>query len=179
MDYITHGPAVQYAEPGKKITDIRFHPDTRYYTFQLCLLLVNAAELAVVVAGIGDPHLEHVDRIVEVCEPAFACEVEVAGLALFEEDVPVNGLDSHLDAESGEVLLHALAQQEIYVSTGSACAAHKRGKNRVLGAMGVVGARQDGAIRFSLCPFNTLEEMDIAAEALAKQVTFLRRYQRR
>ena len=79
----------------------------------------------------------------------------------------------------GEVLLHALAQQEIYVSTGSACAAHKRGKNRVLGAMGVVGARQDGAIRFSLCPFNTLEEMDIAAEALAKQVTFLRRYQRR
>ena len=63
----------------------------------------------------------------------------------------------------GEVLLHALAQKEIYVSTGSACSAHKRGKNRVLAAMGVMGPRQEGALRFSLCPFNTLEEMDILA----------------
>ena len=79
----------------------------------------------------------------------------------------------------GEVLLHALAQKEIYVSTGSACSAHKRGKNRVLAAMGVIGPRQEGALRFSLCPFNTLEEMDIAVQAVAEQVAFLRRYQRR
>lgn len=79
----------------------------------------------------------------------------------------------------GEVLLNALSEREIYVSTGSACSAHKKGKNRVLEAMGVTAARAEGAIRFSLCPFNTLEEMDAAATAVAEQVSFLRRFQRR
>lgn len=79
----------------------------------------------------------------------------------------------------GEVLLHALEEIEIYVSTGSACSSHKKGKNRVLNAMGVVGERQEGAIRFSLGIFNTEEEMDIAAEKIAEQLAFLRRFRRR
>ena len=79
----------------------------------------------------------------------------------------------------GQVLLNALEEKKIYVSTGSACSARKRGKNRILTAMGVNGDRQDGAIRFSFCPFNTLEEMDEAAEEVKKQVEFLRRYKRR
>ena len=79
----------------------------------------------------------------------------------------------------GEVLLHALEEKGIYVSTGSACSAHKKGKNRILNAMGVVGDRQEGAIRFSLSMFNTIEEMDIAAEEIAAQLAFLRRFKRR
>ena len=72
-------------------------------------LTLNAAELAVVVAGVGDPHLKHVDGVVEVGEPTLAGKVEVTGLALFEEDVPVNRLNGHLDADCTEVLLHALS----------------------------------------------------------------------
>ena len=79
----------------------------------------------------------------------------------------------------GETLLNALSERQIYVSTGSACSAHKQGKNRVLNAIGVTGARQDGAIRFSFCPFNTLEEMDVTAQHVSELVSFLRRYQRR
>ncbi|MDP3448340.1 MAG: cysteine desulfurase family protein [Eubacteriales bacterium] len=79
----------------------------------------------------------------------------------------------------GEVLVNALSELEIYVSTGSACSTHKKGQNRMLGAMGITGARAEGALRVSLCPFNTLEEMDAAAATLAEQVTFLRRFQRR
>ena len=79
----------------------------------------------------------------------------------------------------GEVLLHALEEKGIYVSTGSACSAHKKGKNRILNAMGVVGDRQEGAIRISLSMFNTIEEMDIAAEEIAAQLAFLRRFKRR
>ena len=71
----------------------------------------------------------------------------------------------------GEVLLHALEEKGIYVSTGSACSAHKKGKNRILNAMGVVGDRQS--------MFNTIEEMDIAAEEIAAQLAFLRRFKRR
>ncbi len=79
----------------------------------------------------------------------------------------------------GEVLLHALERSGILVSTGSACSAKKQGKNRVLNAVGISGPRQEGAIRFSFCPFNTEEEADIAAEAISEQICILRRYKRR
>ena len=79
----------------------------------------------------------------------------------------------------GEVLLHALEQFDVCVSTGSACAARKAGKNRILTAAGIIGPRQEGAIRFSLCPFNTVEEMDKAAQVVSEQVKFLRKYRRR
>ncbi len=79
----------------------------------------------------------------------------------------------------GEVLVNALSEREIYVSTGSACSTHKKGQNRIHAAMGISGVRAEGALRFSLCPFNTMEEMDAAATALTEQVLFLRRFQRR
>lgn len=79
----------------------------------------------------------------------------------------------------GEVLLHALEQEQIYVSTGSACSTHKKGNNRILSAMGVEGERQEGAIRFSLCPFNTIEEMDTVAEIIAEKLRVLRKFKRR
>lgn len=79
----------------------------------------------------------------------------------------------------GEVLLNALSEKGLYVSTGSACAAHKRGKNRILTAMGITGERQDGAIRFSFSHFNTLAEADRAAQLIEEQVNILRRFKRR
>ncbi|MBO6060823.1 MAG: aminotransferase class V-fold PLP-dependent enzyme, partial [Clostridia bacterium] len=79
----------------------------------------------------------------------------------------------------GEVLLNALSEKGLYVSTGSACASHKRGKNRILNAMGVTGERQDGAIRFSFSHLNTEEEANAAARLIEEQVGFLRRFRRR
>ncbi|MBQ6077736.1 MAG: cysteine desulfurase [Clostridia bacterium] len=79
----------------------------------------------------------------------------------------------------GEVLLHALERYGVIVSTGSACSAKKQGKNRVLNAIGIGGARQEGAIRFSFCPFNTVAEADEAANVIADQVRMLRKYKRR
>ena len=118
-----------------------------------------------------------------------SCKVQLAQRLLTIPDTIINGPGPQQEAPHilnvsflgvrGEVLLHALEQKEIYVSTGSACSAHKKGKNRVLNAMGVIGPRQEGAIRFSLCPFNTVQEMDQAADAIAENVAFLRRFQRR
>ncbi len=79
----------------------------------------------------------------------------------------------------GEVLLHALERYGVIVSTGSACSAKKQGKNRILSAVGIGGARQESAIRFSFCPFNTVAEADEAANIIADQVRMLRKYQRR
>ena len=107
----------------------------------------------------------------------------------FIRDAYINGPEPSLGAPHilnvsflgvrGEVLLHALEEKGIYVSTGSACSAHKKGKNRILNAMGVVGDRQEGAIRFSICPFNTEGEMDITADVIEEQLAFLRRFKRR
>lgn len=107
----------------------------------------------------------------------------------FIRDAYINGPEPSLGAPHilnvsflgvrGEVLLHALEEKGIYVSTGSACSAHKKGKNRILNAMGVVGDRQEGAIRFSICLFNTEDEMDITADVIEEQLAFLRRFKRR
>ena len=79
----------------------------------------------------------------------------------------------------GEVLMHALERYGLIVSTGSACSAKKLGKNRILNAIGVTGARQEGAIRFSFSPFNTEEEADAASDIIEEQLRILRRYRRR
>ena len=75
----------------------------------------------------------------------------------------------------GEVLLHTLEQEGIYVSTGSACSSNKKGQSHVLTAMGLSGKEIEGAIRFSLSRYNTLEEMDIAADAVRRAVTRFRK----
>lgn len=104
-------------------------------------------------------------------------------------DVCLNGPDVGIGAPHilnlsflgvrGEVLLHAMERYGIIVSTGSACSAKKQGKNRILNAVGITGARQEGAIRFSFSPFNTEEEADRVAEAIEEQLRILRRYRRR
>lgn len=78
-----------------------------------------------------------------------------------------------------EVLLHALEQRGVIVSTGSACSSKKIGKNRILSAVGITGSRQEGAVRFSFSPMNSPEEADTASEVIEEQVKFLRRYKRR
>lgn len=76
----------------------------------------------------------------------------------------------------GEVLLHALEDYRIYVSTGSACSSKKSShKNYVLPAMGLKPCDVEGAIRFSFSYLNTLEEVDYTVEALKKVLGFLRR----
>ena len=79
----------------------------------------------------------------------------------------------------GEVLLHSLEEDGILVSTGSACSSRKKGGNRVLAGMGLSADRQQGAIRFSLCPFNTEQEIDLTVERIREKAVFLRRFRRR
>lgn len=79
----------------------------------------------------------------------------------------------------GEVLLHALEGAGILCSTGSACASHKKSASHVLTAMGVPDKKIDGALRFSLCPMNTPEEIDETVAQIRKSVEMLRAFKRR
>ncbi len=76
----------------------------------------------------------------------------------------------------GEVLLHALEDYNVFVSTGSACSSRQAGhSNYVLPAMGLSKAEVEGAIRFSFSHMNTITEVDNTIEALKKLLPFLRR----
>lgn len=79
----------------------------------------------------------------------------------------------------GEILLHALEAKNIYVSTGSACSSHKSEKSHVLKAMGKSHEEQDSAIRFSLSPFLSQEDIDYTIEVLVKEVKEIRKFVRR
>ncbi len=70
----------------------------------------------------------------------------------------------------GEVLVHHLAQDGVYVSTTSACHAPSGQPSHVLAAMGISGPELAGAIRISLSRFTTPEEVDAAAEIILKSV---------
>ena len=73
----------------------------------------------------------------------------------------------------GETLVHALADRDIYVSTGSACHSRKAIRSHVIEAIGVPHRYRDGAIRISLSPDNTEADIDRLLEALAATVPML------
>ncbi|WP_207736278.1 cysteine desulfurase family protein [Fusibacter ferrireducens] len=74
----------------------------------------------------------------------------------------------------GEVLLHTLEMNSIYVSTGSACSSKKKSYSHVLKAMFHEDERLDGAIRISFSKQNTVEEILKASEIICKEVKALR-----
>jgi cysteine desulfurase len=75
----------------------------------------------------------------------------------------------------GEVILHTLEQDGIYVSTGSACSSHKKGGSHVLKAMGLRNEEIEGALRFSLNRFHTTEDMDFVLDKLKTAVQRFRK----
>ena len=79
----------------------------------------------------------------------------------------------------GEVMLHALEAEGVYASTGSACSSKKLKVSGVLTAMGIRPDRAEWALRFSLSPHTTIEEIDDAAEKLGAIYATLKRFKRR
>lgn len=77
-----------------------------------------------------------------------------------------------------EVLLHSLESKGIFVSAGSACDSRKKIGSPVLTAMGLPFEEIEGAVRFSFCRYNTVEEAKECLQVLKETVPFLRRMNR-
>lgn len=77
-----------------------------------------------------------------------------------------------------EVLLHALEDKGIYVSSGSACASNHPQISGVLRGIGAKKEYLDATLRFSMSEFTTREEIDYTLETLYNLVPMLRRYTR-
>lgn len=105
------------------------------------------------------------------------------------EDVTINGKRGresapHLVSASfknirAEVLLHALEDKQIYVSSGSACSSNKPGLSSTLVAIGLDSSLLDSTIRFSFCYETTKEQLDETINVLKELVVQLRKYTRR
>ena len=75
----------------------------------------------------------------------------------------------------GEVLLHTLEQDGIYVSTGSACSSNKKGRSHVLSTMGLSDKAIEGTLRFSLGRFNTMDEVGYTIDKVTAAVKRFRK----
>ena len=105
------------------------------------------------------------------------------------EDTAIHGLYDETSAPHiisvgfagirSEVLLHALEEKGIYVSSGSACSSNHP---QVSGVLKGIGARQeflDATLRFSMSEFTTPKEIDYTLDTLYNIVPNLRKYTRR
>ncbi|PST36180.1 MULTISPECIES: cysteine desulfurase family protein [Clostridium] len=110
----------------------------------------------------------------------------IAGLKLLG-GVTINGSEDRTNAPQivsasfegvrSEVLLHALEDKGVYVSSGSACSSNHPGISGTLKGIGVKKELLDSTIRFSLGDLNVEEEVDYAIGVLGELLPVLRRYQ--
>ncbi len=70
----------------------------------------------------------------------------------------------------GEVLLHALEERGIYVSTGAACHSRKPEPSHVLTALGLARKQIQSSLRFSLSSLNTPEDIEYASQNIIECV---------
>ena len=107
------------------------------------------------------------------------------------QDVTVNGITEteventapHIISVSfagvrSEVLLHALADKGIYVSSGSACSSNHPALSGTLKAIGLDENLLDSTLRFSITRGTTDAQMEYTLECLGQLVPMLRRYTR-
>lgn len=141
------------------------------------------------IAGLGEAvrliyqqHSEKVERL-------YALKQRLMDGLTAMEGVSINGINglsltetaphivsASFDGIKSEVMLHALAQEGVYVSSGSACSSNHPDLSGTLKAIGVEDRLLDSTLRFSFSVLSTEEEVDHALEAVAKVLPQLRRF---
>lgn len=80
------------------------------------------------------------------------------------------------DGIKSEVMLHALAKEGVFVSSGSACSSNHPELSGTLKAIGVKDALLDSSLRFSFSVMTTEEQIDYALEKVAQVLPVLRKF---
>lgn len=100
----------------------------------------------------------------------------VQGVAL--EDTAPHIVSASFENIRSEVMLHALAQEGVYVSSGSACSSNHPELSGTLQAIGVKQTLLDSTLRFSFSVNTTQEEVAYALRIVEKLLPTLRRFTR-
>lgn len=168
------GCGALYLAPGVRIVPILFgggqqnglRPGTE--SVPMCVALGTAAKDAC------DELAANRERVMAVRARLVSLLAKMPGVVINSpaEGVSPYLLDISLPGLRSEPVLHFLAQRNIFVSSGSACARGE--KSHVLKAMGKPDALIDSALRISLCKYSTPEQADGFAEALAVAMQTIR-----
>lgn len=104
--------------------------------------------------------------------------VHIPGVKLNGDVSPAGGAP-HIVSVSfpglkGEVLLHALEERDVYVSTKSACSSKRYVPSRVLAACGLTDEEAEGTLRISMGQQTTGDDVERAIAAIEETVRRLR-----
>ncbi len=141
------------------------------------------------IAGLGQAVAEIYQDHEKKVEKLYALKERFTAGVLAIEGATVNGPQGregapHIVSTSfagirAEVLLHALEEKGVYISSGSACSSnHNKVYSATLTGIGLKKELLDCTVRFSFSVFTTEEEIDYALEILGQIVPILRRYRR-
>jgi cysteine desulfurase len=92
---------------------------------------------------------------------------------LFSDNAAPHIINISFPGLRGEVIVHSLEGEGIYISTGSACHSKKNDKSSVLEAINLSDKYLQGTVRFSFSRFNTRKEIDFAINILIEKLNFL------
>ena len=106
-------------------------------------------------------------------------EAQVNGPDPYSEHAADHILNLSFPPVRAETMLHALEGMGVLVGNGSACSSKKKSASHVLSAMRISPAAIESAVRFSLNPYLTEDDIDYAAECVIRNYTLLKRFTRR
>ncbi len=141
----------------------------------------GVAGLGAAVKEIYKNHQEKVDHLYELKDHLMTRIKEVEGCQVNSQPGRESApqiISVSFEGVRSEVLLHALEDRGIYVSSGSACSSNHPGISGTLKGIGVPQELLDATLRFSFGMFNNKEEIDYAIEVLKELLPVLRRYRR-
>lgn len=139
----------------------------------------GCAGLGAAVKEVYKDHADKVEKLYQMRERMIAGLKELSGVTVNGHEGRENApqiVSASFEGIKSEVLLHALEDRGIYVSSGSACSVNHPGVSGTLKGIGVKKELLDSTIRFSFGMFNQPEEVDYCLEVLKELLLILRRY---
>ena len=139
----------------------------------------GCAGLGAAVREVYRDHEEKIEKLYQIRERLIAGLKELPGVTINGHEGRENApqiVSASFEGVRSEVLLHALEDRCVYVSSGSACSVNHPGVSGTLKGIGVKKELLDSTIRFSFGLFNEPEEADYCLEVLRELLPVLRRY---
>ena len=139
----------------------------------------GCAGLGAAVREVYRDHEAKIEKLYQIRERLIAGLKELPGVTINGHEGRENApqiVSASFEGVRSEVLLHALEDRGVYVSSGSACSVNHPGVSGTLKGIGVKKERLDSTIRFSFGLFNEPEEADYCLEVLRELLPVLRRY---
>ena len=122
---------------------------------------------------------EKTEAMYELRRWFISCLKEIEGVKINgreDEQAAPHVVSVSFDGIRAEVLLHALEDKGIYVSSGSACSSNRPGLSSTLVAIGLAKDLLDSTLRFSFSYETTKEELEYTVGVLKELLPVLRKY---